>query len=314
MQSGKIPIISIVICTYRRFDLLRNAVASLAQQTADRMDFEIIVVDNDLRPNIIIKQIVQYVSEKVDIGYIHEPELGLSCARNAGGKAARGIYVGYIDDDAKVPSDYIETGLKIIEEIKPDIFGGPYYPYYLTIKPVWFKDDYETGHSSDKTGFLEIDQFLNGTNMIYHKQILISLSWFNTSLGMEGNKIAFGEETDLQIKARLRLPNIKVYYNTDLFVYHLVTSIKLKIRQRFIRMLMLGYSQAYLSFNNMRINKKHPVLIIIKTLIFFFIKGIGRMIFRDKTKYPYWQNFAYEKLAKYFASIGQECRYIRDWF
>ena len=52
----KQPIISIVICTHRRFELLKLAVKSMVNQSAKSDLYEVIVVDNDIRQNKEVKK------------------------------------------------------------------------------------------------------------------------------------------------------------------------------------------------------------------------------------------------------------------
>lgn len=40
------PLISVVICTYNRYEVLKKAVKSLTQQTLDDDKFEVLIIDN----------------------------------------------------------------------------------------------------------------------------------------------------------------------------------------------------------------------------------------------------------------------------
>lgn len=308
--------LSLIICTHRRFELLKSCVESLINQSASKDLYEIIVVDNDLEENKEIKDLVLKHTPYINISYTHDNILGLSQARNTGGKLAKGKYIGYIDDDAKAPNDYVLKALNIINSLKPDYFGGPYYPYYKIKKPKWFKDEYESGKTSEITKFLKKGEFLNGTNMIYKKSILNELGWFSSMFGMSGNKIAYGEETDLQIRAFNKFNDLNVYYDTELFVYHLVADAKLSLLDRFKRRYNIGKSQTYMWLTEIEVEsaRSNALLNLLKTLIRMVIKGIPELIIRDKTKYPFWQNIAYEKFSQYFASIGQEWQLTKDYY
>jgi glycosyltransferase involved in cell wall biosynthesis len=304
---------TVVVCTHRRFKLLEDCLDSLITQTASDSMFEVIVVDNDSFPNEEVKKIVSSKSDCVNITYYHENKLGLAQARNTGGKMAKSDYVAYIDDDAKAPPDYVEKALEIIEKIKPDYFGGPYFPYYISDKPKWFRDEYESGITALSSKYLLPGEYLNGTNMIYKKTLLEELNWFDTTFGMTGNKIAYGEETDLQIKAFEKIKNLKGYYSRDLFVYHLVPPIKLKLSDRLKRKYKNGKSQAYLGLSADKAlqNQKKSPYILIKMILFFFIKGIPGIFLRNRKLYPFWQNYIYEEIARYFAGVGQEFTYTK---
>ena len=308
----KKSMISIIICTHHHFNLLHLAVQSFCHQTASREIFEVIIVDNDISSNKEVIKIVDDAKANINIRYLHEPVLGLSQARNTGGKAALAEYVGYMDDDAKAKNNYIEVLLKVISYEKVDVIGGPYFAFYLTPKPLWFKDKY-VSIDSGVSHFMRNGEFLNGTNMVYRKSLLEKANWFDTSFGMTGNQIAYGEETDLQIRLWQNIKDLKVYYSRDLVVYHFVPPQKMKLRDKFKRSYSLGKSQAYMWISNesiRRLQLKAP-LNIFKALTRLVLKEIPRLFIRDKRKYPFWQNYAYEVLSKYFASLGQEIRYLR---
>ena len=69
------------------------------------------------------------------------------------------------------------------------------------------------------------NEWLSGTNMIFHKSILEKYRGFMTNLGMKGDKILYGEETELQI--RLKKDGESIYYVPDILVQHLVAPHKL---------------------------------------------------------------------------------------
>ncbi|MDP2745264.1 glycosyltransferase [Pseudomonas sp.] len=84
---------SIILTTYNRPDLLKDALASVGTQTL--RDFEVILINDNGEP-------VEHLLAVYDfpITYIRQGRnQGLSAARNAGLKQARGRYVVYLDDD-----------------------------------------------------------------------------------------------------------------------------------------------------------------------------------------------------------------------
>jgi glycosyltransferase involved in cell wall biosynthesis len=91
---------SVVVCTRNRCALLQACLASLDEQTLDRL--EVVVVDNgstDATPAKLDewRRAAQY---RV---VANEPVAGLSRSRNRGLETARGDLVLFLDDDAVVP-------------------------------------------------------------------------------------------------------------------------------------------------------------------------------------------------------------------
>ena len=92
-QQDNEVLFSIILTTYNRPDLLRDALASVASQTL--RDFEVILINDNGEP-------VEHLLANYDfpITYICQGRnRGLSAARNAGLAVARGRYVVYLDDD-----------------------------------------------------------------------------------------------------------------------------------------------------------------------------------------------------------------------
>jgi peptidoglycan/xylan/chitin deacetylase (PgdA/CDA1 family)/GT2 family glycosyltransferase len=310
------PKISIVICTYRRYELTRQVVQSFCKQTAKKDDFELLIVDNDNFPNKEVKQIVEEVSSIVNISYLFENLVGLSNARNAGGKAALAEYVGYIDDDAVAPDNYVEKYLDIIDRLKPDIIGGPIYAVFNSKKPKWIRDWYFSSTNNGQSTFLNSNQYISGTSIGFRKKLLEEINWFDKNLGMTGGKIFYGEETMVQVEAWRKHPDLKVWFDQDLFINHLIPASKMKLSDKLRRAYSSGKSSAYIWITEnqpVRIQKKAP-LILGKTFFYLFTKGVYGLLFHDRKQYPSWQNYVYEVLSQYFASIGQEWQYAIGLF
>ncbi|CAM3963942.1 Glycosyltransferase like family 2 [Ectopseudomonas alcaliphila] len=100
------PLFSIVLTTYNRPDLLRDALASVGTQTL--LDFEVILINDNGAP-------VEHLLADYDfpITYLRQGRnKGLSAARNAGLAMARGRYIVYLDDD----DIYLPNHLAVLAE------------------------------------------------------------------------------------------------------------------------------------------------------------------------------------------------------
>ncbi|MCP4270019.1 MAG: glycosyltransferase family 2 protein [Candidatus Brocadiaceae bacterium] len=308
--------VSIVICTHRRFDLLVGAVQSLVVQSSSPATFEVIVVDNDHKPNPEVQKIVSNVSSKIQIRYLHESKLGLSHARNAGGKIATSDYIGYMDDDAKANPKYIETLLNVLHEHSPDICGGPHYPFYLGQKPDWFHDSYGTGTRGDVARCLTTNEYLDGGNIIFHRSVLKQTGWFDPALGMTGKKVWYGEETMVIIRARKLMKDLIVYYDPDVYVQHLVPTRKMSILNKFKKEFQTGRSQIYFWIPEKELQgyrSKAPVNVI-RILLSTLFKIIQQLISRDRSRYPFIQNFLFEEVSKSFTALGEQLTLTIDSF
>jgi glucosyl-dolichyl phosphate glucuronosyltransferase len=215
--------VTVVVCTYNRAEILKHCLHSLVEQDAAKNLFEVIVVDNNSKDNTA--EVAQrFVENNSNFRVIYEKEQGLSYARNRGFKEARTSYVAYLDDDAKALENYVNRMIWVIDSFDFDAFGGRYVPWYLVPRPKWFLDEYgSNGYKLEKIGVLE-DNFIDGGVSVFKKSALESLGGFSTDLGMRGEKMAYGEETNLQI--RMRKTGLTIGFDPDLVVEHLVDNYK----------------------------------------------------------------------------------------
>ncbi|MBS0182814.1 MAG: glycosyltransferase [Nitrospira sp.] len=99
------PKVSVIVPTYNRPDRLRAALASLAAQTYQ--DFEVIVVND---AGCDVEFIVAACADRHRITTItHGRNCGLAATRNSGLRAAKGIYIAYLDDDDRYLPNHLET-------------------------------------------------------------------------------------------------------------------------------------------------------------------------------------------------------------
>ena len=115
--------VSVVVPVYKVEKYLERCVESLVHQTLDEM--EIILVD-DGSPDQC-PQMCDSFAEKYDqIRVVHKKNGGLSSARNAGIKIAKGKYIGFVDSDDDVELDMYEKMYKIAELEKMDMVMADY--------------------------------------------------------------------------------------------------------------------------------------------------------------------------------------------
>ena len=104
------PLVSVVIPTYGRSNLLGRAIDSVLNQTYGNI--EIIVVDDNGIGNSHQRQteeLLQKYIERNEIIYIkHQKNSGGSVARNTGIRSSKGEYVALLDDDDEWFPDKLE--------------------------------------------------------------------------------------------------------------------------------------------------------------------------------------------------------------
>jgi glycosyltransferase involved in cell wall biosynthesis len=110
--------ISIIVPVYNRINKLQLAVNSLLQQTY--RDLEIILIDDGSTDGS--SEICDELSVKDKrIHVIHQSNQGVSAARNAGLKQAKGEYIGFVDSDDVVEPTMYEIMLQTMQNYSVDL-------------------------------------------------------------------------------------------------------------------------------------------------------------------------------------------------
>lgn len=228
MNSSDI-LVSVIICTHRRPDSLALALKSLEDDNNTQHNWEVLVVENDVEATKDVADVIEKFKPRLPIRWCLEPIPNLSRARNRGASEARGVYLAYIDDDCEVLPGWVSALLNDFQQYSPDFAGGPIYPLYRSPKPYWYKDEWEIrAYHGDKPK--KVDSYFSGGNFLVKRDLAIKLGGFNEGLGMAGGKIAYGEETDLMIRAKEINPKLNTMYFPNAAVKHEVRANKMAIR------------------------------------------------------------------------------------
>ncbi len=136
------PEVSVIIPTYNRSTLLRDAVNSVLGQDS-RSTFEIIVVDNNSKDDTaaVVRSLMDQHPGR--LSYIVETEQGNAYARNRGVKTARAPVIAFIDDDVTVESNWL-TSLKNALDSRAELsfVGGKVLPQWTTTPPSWLTPEH----------------------------------------------------------------------------------------------------------------------------------------------------------------------------
>lgn len=217
--------VSIVLCTYNRSFLLKKCLDALLIQIVDPA-IDVFVVDNNSSDDTK-KVVEQYCEEYPFVKYVFENKQGLSTARNRGWNESESTWIAYLDDDGIPHDNYIERLLYVINVCNFDCFGGMYYAYYESSKPKWIADNFGTKNLIRNDIGLIDEYLLSGGIFNVKKSVLQNVGGFKENYGMNGKKVAYGEESELQY--RIGAAGFKIGFDPELKMDHLVASYKLTL-------------------------------------------------------------------------------------
>ncbi len=197
------PRVSVVVCSYNGGRTLEQCLTSLLQ--LDYPDYETIVVDDGSTDNT--RQILERFPS---VRAIHQPNHGLSAARNAGLEAASGQIVAYTDSDCFVDRDWLTLLVAQLERSGAAAVGGP----NLTPEDGWLAACVAAS-PGQPTHVLESDQVaehIPGCNMAFRREALIAINGFDPLYRKAGD--------DVDICWRLQHVGQWITFAPGAFVWH----------------------------------------------------------------------------------------------
>src|SRR5439155_146583 len=113
--------VSVIVCSYNAGATLRSCLESLGK--IDYPKFEIVLVDDGSTDNT-----AQIAAGFPNVRYVHQPNRGLSVARNTGAAAARGEVFAYTDADCMADVDWLYYLIGTLTNGDFAGVGGPNVP------------------------------------------------------------------------------------------------------------------------------------------------------------------------------------------
>ncbi len=223
--------LSVILCTYNRERYIYNVLQSIA--AGGFGDYEIVLVNNNSTDGTE-SECQRFAKDHPEVAmrYCVEKQQGLSYARNRGIMESQGEVLVYVDDDAVVNREYLQTYADFFNRNKEAVAaGGPITPRYDGCEePSWmshYTRQLVTGELNLGTREREFPKgaFPGGGNAAYRKSVFDEVGLFNVELGRKGNSLIGAEEKDLFDKMTSR--GMKFYYLPNAILYHLIPPKKL---------------------------------------------------------------------------------------
>lgn len=255
--------ITLCICTFNRCGFLKMCMEALQPQLLLFPKVRLLVIDNGSSDDT--KAMLVSNAERWRFDYFFEPAVGLSHARNRAIQECRSKYLVFIDDDGYPTARWLAAVVDAAN-CDPDVFGGPFQPFYLEKKPSWFQDRYASAHCEDEPGWKPFGYAFSGGNMGWSLSYLRSRGGFDPHLGMTGGRLRLGEETSLQVCPEAR--PLRRLLVKDMLLMHYAAPSKMSIAYMLRRSFIYGAS-LHLIDSNSKLLGKTVIRFLMDTRFFF---------------------------------------------
>ncbi len=216
--------ITVAICTYKRYPLLKELIGSLKKQTLPQASYQVLVVDNNDDPSER-EQFANEVDGWPGLKVIVSSPPGLSRARNVAMEKCDTEYIVFIDDDAFPEPGWLDALLRGFGKSSASVLAGPIVPVWPKPRPDWLPEKYVAcltilDHGPEDRLLSEYE-FAYGTNMAFKTSALREVGGFNAALGRTGSKTLISDE-EIEVQIALRARGHKIYYASSATVSHRV--------------------------------------------------------------------------------------------
>ena len=263
--------ISVIIPTRNRADLLASAIQSLLSQTLDKDHFETLIVDNGSTDHTE-EAVKKYINQLPNLRYVHAPEPGLHVGRHRGMREAKGDVLVFADDDIEATPAWLESYHQLFSDSQVAMAGGNNFPLFVQPPPNWLKCLWERSKLKGgrtlsilsilhlRGGLREFNPYMVwGCNFAIRKSVLIAAGGFHPD-GMPGEMIQYRGDGETHVSCYIVENDLKCMFHPGASIHHKVTPERMThsyFRQR-------GYSQgvsdSYTALRNQDVSQKNLML------------------------------------------------------
>jgi glucosyl-dolichyl phosphate glucuronosyltransferase len=266
--------ITVILCTYNRAHSIGAAFESvLASVLPPDLEWEVLAVDNNSKDHtraVANEFCLRYPGR---FRYIFEGQQGLSNARNAGIREARGEIIAFTDDDVTVEPTWLQNLTASLHDGVWVGAGGRVCPPKDFTPPDWLTMD---GGVMDSSGVLalfdvgtvagELKKPPFGANMAFRKSMFEKYGGFRSDLGRSGNSLIGNEDTEFG--GRLLAAQERLLYEPSAVVFHPVP--KERLNKKYFLAWWFAYGRAMFRQTGKRSPvwgiPRHYVTIVFRTL------------------------------------------------
>jgi len=232
-ESKVIFMISVIIPTRNRADLLSIALKSVVEQELSDVAYEVIVVDNGSTDHTA--ELVTGLAKKWRaLRYLHEPTPGLHAGRHRGLKEANGDILVYADDDMRATPTWLEAIYENFRDRKISMVGGNNHPDFQGQVPGWLEKLWARpamgGQGIAQLSVLSLPEgrreinpyFVWGCNFSVRKQVVLDAGGFHPD-AMPRELIRFRGDGETHISKFVLKQGLGCYFDSRVSVHHAVT-------------------------------------------------------------------------------------------
>lgn len=280
-------LLSVIIPTRNRAEMLIDTLKSIYNQTIDQSLFEVIVCDNN-STDTTIEAAHSFANKFGNFKYIKTLDPGLHVGRNKGFQEAKGDILVYVDDDIEAFPEWLYTINEVFKDKDVVLVGGKNLPKWEVEPPDWaiemWKPDKEGNRMLGSFSIIDLGNqikeinpsYVFGCNFSVRKNVIKETQGFHPD-GMPQEIIEYRGDGESAVSAYINQQGYKTIYHPKASVYHFVSKERLTLNYLRKRSFNQGVSDSYTIIRNpkypsykKKINVKSILKKILLRLLRFF--------------------------------------------
>ncbi len=254
---------SIVVPTRNRTAILSRCIASLADQSVDPDQYEILIIDNaSVDETEAVSARLVHSHRRNLIRYLHESVPGLLASRHRGASEAGSEILCFVDDDVVAHPEWLQSILQAFEDRAVHLVGGPSVPRFEVPPPGWIEEFYVSvpqGRYLDCLSLIDLGSsakeiapyFVWGLNFSIRKNTMNSLGGFHPD-GVPAEFLRYRGDGEGGLSHKMLHEGLKCQYHPGAKVEHLIDKDRLRVEYFQDRRYREGISDSYSAIRRAR--------------------------------------------------------------
>lgn len=178
--------VSVIIPTYKSWDLLAKCLEALALQSYSG-PYEVIVVNND-----VLHDIPSSLKNYKNVFFCQELKPGSYAARNKGIKFSSGEILAFTDADCIPQRDWLKSGVEKLVSTNAGIVGGDVKLFFRDPQNPTASEIYDSLTGFDQEGYIKEGHCITA-NWFSYKNVIVECGCFNSDLKSNGDSELSGK-------------------------------------------------------------------------------------------------------------------------
>lgn len=181
--------IDVVVCTYRRPELLARTLEGIARCGAGMRGIHVIIIDNDVRRSAYLVVEEWATRTAMTLDYLVQPVQNISMSRNLGLERAAAPWVAFIDDDEVPGAGWLPSLLAAADRYDADVVFAPVISEFDSGAPAWATQGTLFQRKRFQTGTVVPQREMRTGNVLIRRRRLAQDGFrFDPELGLSGGE------------------------------------------------------------------------------------------------------------------------------